>query len=90
MLIATDIMLIKHGRSRFCRVNIMPLHSVCVSRPVLESLHIENVDVVVQDLGDICPRKVLCWSITGRLRVKRSKALHNDTLLQREQNYLTH
>jgi len=54
---------------------------------VLEYLQTENLDVIVQDLGDIYPRKVLYSPATGRLRVKRLRSLHNDTLIQREQAY---
>lgn len=53
----------------------------------LEYLQTENIDVVVQDLGDIHPRKVLYYPDSGRLRVKRLRSLHNDTLVQREQSY---
>jgi chemotaxis protein CheD len=54
---------------------------------VLEYLLTEQLDIVVQDLGDIYPRKVMYFPATGRLRVKRLRSLHNETLLQREQAY---
>lgn len=54
---------------------------------VLAYLQAENIDVVIQDLGDIYPRKVMYWPTTGRLRVMKLKRLHNDTLTQREQIY---
>lgn len=54
---------------------------------VLAYLQAENIDVVIQDLGDIYPRKVMYWPTTGRLRVMKLKRLHNDTLAQREQTY---
>lgn len=54
---------------------------------VLDYLAMENIDVVVQDLGDIYPRKVLYWPATGRLRVMKLKTLHNDTLIKREESY---
>jgi chemotaxis protein CheD len=54
---------------------------------VLDYLKTENIDVVIQDLGDIYPRKVLYWPTTGRLRVMRLKTLHNDTLVRREETY---
>jgi len=53
----------------------------------LEYLQIENLDVIVQDLGDIYPRKVIYYPATGRLRVKKLRSLHNETLIQREQAY---
>jgi chemotaxis protein CheD len=54
---------------------------------VLEYLQTENIDVLVQDLGDIYPRKVMYYPATGRLRVKRLRSMHNETLIQREQAY---
>jgi chemotaxis protein CheD len=54
---------------------------------VLDYLATENIDVIIQDLGDIYPRKVLYWPTTGRLRVKRLNTLHNDTLVKREETY---
>ena len=54
---------------------------------VLDYLQTENLAVASQDLGDIHPRKVLYYPETGRLRVKRLRSLHNETLIQREQSY---
>jgi len=53
----------------------------------IEYLQTENLDVIVQDLGDIYPRKVVYYPETGRLRVKKLRTLHNETLIQREQAY---
>jgi len=53
----------------------------------IEYLQTENLDVIVQDLGDIYPRKVVYYPETGRLRVKKLQTLHNETLMQREQAY---
>lgn len=54
---------------------------------VLEYLGLEGIPVEAQDLGDIYPRKVLYYPDTGRLRVKRLRTLHNETLIQRERAY---
>jgi len=54
---------------------------------VLEYLQIENLDVIVQDLGDIYPRKVMYYPATGQLRVKKLRSIHNETLIQREKTY---
>ena len=54
---------------------------------VLEYLLTEQLDIMVQDLGDVYPRKVMYFPATGRLRVKRLRSLHNETLIQREQAY---
>jgi len=54
---------------------------------VLDYLQTENLDVFVQDLGDVHPRKVLYYPDSGRLRVKRLRSLHNETLVEREKSY---
>ena len=53
----------------------------------LEYLRTEHLEAISEDLGDIYPRKVLYYPATGRLRIKRLRTLHNDTLIQREQAY---
>ena len=55
---------------------------------VLEYLKIEGIPVEAQDLGDIYPRKVLYYPDSGRLRVKRLRSLHNETVIERERAYL--
>lgn len=55
---------------------------------VLEFAEIEGINVISQDLGDIYPRKVIYYPHSGRLRVKRLRSMHNDTLLQREELYV--
>ena len=54
---------------------------------VLLYLHQENIELVAQDLGDNFPRKVLFDPITGKVKVKKLKVLHNDTIISRERNY---
>ncbi len=54
---------------------------------VLEYLRIEGITVAAQDLGDIYPRKVMYYPASGRLRVKRLRTLHNETVFEREQAY---
>lgn len=54
---------------------------------ILNYAEIEGIETVAQDLGDIYPRKVIYYPASGRLRVKRLKTLHNDTLLLREESY---
>lgn len=55
---------------------------------VLNYAEVEGITVISQDLGDIYPRKVMYYPTTGRLRVKKLRSLHNDTLIQREENYV--
>lgn len=57
------------------------------SRFVLEYLQNEEIPVVAKDLLDSYPRKVYFWPHTGRVLIKKLKVLHNDTVVQREQEY---
>jgi len=54
---------------------------------VREYLRTEGLQVTSEDVGDIYPRKVIYYPATGRVRLKKLKDLHNDTLVQREQAY---
>lgn len=54
----------------------------------LDYLATENLVVTAQDLGGPYPRKVMYYPNSGRMRVKKLRDLHNETLLQREQSYL--
>jgi chemotaxis protein CheD len=55
---------------------------------VLEFLAEEGIPVVAQDLYDVCPRKVYFFAQSGKVMVKRLGAMRNDTLEQRERDYL--
>ena len=48
----------------------------------------EGFNVVGEDLGDIFPRKVVYFPDTGRIRVKRFSAATDQSLADRERNYL--
>jgi chemotaxis protein CheD len=54
---------------------------------VLEYLAAERIRVVAEDLRDIYPRKVYYFPATGRVLIKKLKQVHNNTILQREQDY---
>jgi chemotaxis protein CheD len=53
----------------------------------LDYLKTEDLSILSQDLGDVYPRKVMYFPDSGRLRVKRLRSLHNETLLEREKSY---
>ena len=55
---------------------------------VLNFLREEAIPVVAQDLYDTCPRKVYFFPATGKVLVKRLATMRNDTLAQRERDYL--
>ena len=48
----------------------------------------EGLNVESEDTRGPWPRKVQYFPLTGRVRVKRLNALHNDTLSRREQAYI--
>ena len=50
-------------------------------------MHIENILVVAEDTDDIYPRKVLYYPASGRVKVKKLRDMHNDTVLKRERIY---
>lgn len=56
---------------------------------VLEYVDTEALQVVSQDLGDIYPRKVNFFPKTGKVRMKKIKDLHNETIVLRERQYST-
>ncbi len=43
--------------------------------------------MVSQDLRDIYPRKVYYFPTSGRVLVKKLKQVHNNTIVQREEEY---
>ncbi len=53
----------------------------------IQYLRNEKIAVVAQDLLDIYPRKVYFFPESGRVRVKQLRNLHNDTIIEREQEY---
>lgn len=55
---------------------------------VREYIHTEELLCVSEDLGEIYPRKVLYFPITGKVKVKKLRSLHNNTIIERETTYL--
>jgi len=50
-------------------------------------LRTEGIPIVAHDLLDIYPRKVYFFPDSGRVLVRKLLKLHNDTIMQREQEY---
>lgn len=48
----------------------------------------EGLDIVSEDVGGNCPRKVLFDPNNGRARIKRLRSLNNETIQQREIEYV--
>jgi len=55
---------------------------------VREYLQQENMPVVASDVSGNCPRKVYYYPMTGRVRLKKLRSLHNDTVIKRETRYM--
>ncbi len=55
---------------------------------VREYLHLENLQVVSEDVGDICPRKVIYFPASGKALMKKLRSLHNETVITREKTYM--
>lgn len=55
---------------------------------VMEYLRTEGFIVAAKDVGDIFPRKINYYPQTGKVRVKKLRSVHNDTVASREKQYL--
>ncbi|GMR16865.1 MAG: chemoreceptor glutamine deamidase CheD [Gammaproteobacteria bacterium] len=49
----------------------------------------EELNVISSDLGDIYPRKVLYFTDTGKIKMKKLRNIHNKTISERENRYKT-
>jgi len=56
---------------------------------VEQYLRTEGLRVLARDLGDVHPRKVYYAPASGKAFVKKLRALHNDTIVTRETEYLS-
>ena len=54
---------------------------------VLSYLKTENISISAQDLKGEYPRKVYFFPMTGEVKVRKLKSLHNTTILDREKEY---
>ncbi len=54
---------------------------------ILHYLDQENIKVAVQDLGGEFPRKVLYFSDTGSVKVRKLKTTRNNVVFERENDY---
>lgn len=57
------------------------------ARFVLNYLKFEQIDLAAKDLLDIYPRKIYYFPATGRVLVRKLKQVHNNTIVEREQEY---
>ena len=55
---------------------------------VREYLKAEGLRVIAEDVGDIYPRMVIYFPLSGRVKVKRLRSLHNNVIADQEMTYI--
>ena len=61
------------------------LRNIAFARDYLQT---EGLKIVSEDVGESFPRMVVYFPATGKVRVKRLRSLHNNTIVELENNYL--
>jgi len=61
------------------------LRNIAFARDYLQT---EGLKVTSEDVGDTFPRMVVYFPATGKVRVKRLRSLHNNTIVEMETKYL--
>jgi len=61
------------------------LRNIAFARDYLET---EGLKITSEDVGDTFPRMVVYFPATGKVRVKRLRSLHNNTIVELETKYL--
>jgi chemotaxis protein CheD len=56
---------------------------------VKEFLNTENLKIISSDVGNVWPRKVAYYPLTGKVMVKRIKSLKNNSLVNAEKQYIS-
>ena len=56
---------------------------------VRDYIQTEGLKVVAEDVGDVYPRMVVYFPATGKVRVKRLRSLHNNTIVEEEIRYIS-
>jgi len=54
---------------------------------VMQYIKDESLKLTAEDLGDVYPRKVLFFPASGKVRVKKLRSMHNNTIIERENKY---
>lgn len=54
---------------------------------VRDYIETEGLNLLVEDVGGIYPRKVQYVPATGQLKIKKLRFIHNDTIVKRESDY---
>lgn len=56
---------------------------------VREYILAEHLKLISEDVGDVFPRKVMYFPMSGRAKVKKLRTIHNNTIVERETSYLS-
>ncbi|MBS4096527.1 MAG: chemoreceptor glutamine deamidase CheD [Sulfuricella sp.] len=62
------------------------MRNIAFARDYLKT---EGLSVVAEDVGSIYPRMVVYFPTTGKVKVKRLRSLHNNTIAEQETRYLS-
>ena len=52
-----------------------------------EFVETEGLKLLAEDMGDIYPRKVHYFPVSGKVKMKKLRSLHNTTVIEREKRY---
>lgn len=55
---------------------------------VRDFIKTESLNLLADDLGDIYPRKVHYFPQTGKVKMKKLRSMHNNTIIERETSYM--
>jgi len=79
-----EVKIIGGGRIMEKMTNV-GLRNIEFARSYIET---EGFEIAAEDVGDIYPRKLLYFPLTGKVRVKKLRSLHNNTIIEREDHYM--
>lgn len=55
---------------------------------IMRYIRDESLKLTAEDLGDVYPRKVIFFPVSGKVRVKKLRSMHNNTIIEREKTYI--
>lgn len=56
---------------------------------VKDYIQTEGLQLLAEDLGNIYPRKVVYHPLSGKVKIKKLRSMHNDTIVKRETSYMS-
>jgi chemotaxis protein CheD len=61
------------------------LRNISFARDYIET---EGLRISSEDVGDVFPRMVVYFPLSGKVKVKRLRSLHNNVIVEQETQYL--